>query len=104
MKAVKNRVTIRVSDALCGHLADRVEREGTGISEVVRRALEVYLDGRTGPSQRVPPDHGGDACAEAVLQRCHPYIRERMTLMQRRTQRPTMDLLVEVLHEDFTDR
>jgi hypothetical protein len=104
MKAVKNRVTIRVRDALCGCMANKVEQEGTSVSEVVRRTLEAYLDRHPGPSQSVPSDHGGDACAEAVLQRCHPYIGERMTLVQRRIQRPTMDLLVEVLNEDFTDR
>jgi hypothetical protein len=104
MKAVKTRVTIRFSDALCGRLADQVAQEGTDISAVVRRALEAYLGGQTGPSQRVPSDHGGDACAEAVLHRCNPYIEKRILLLQRRTQRPIMELLVEVLNEDFTDR
>jgi hypothetical protein len=104
MKAVKTRVTIRFSDALGGRLADQVAQDGTDISAVVRRALEAYLDGPTGPSQRVSSEHGSDACAEAVLRRCRPYIGARMALAQLRTQRQLMDLLVEVLNEDFTDR
>ncbi len=91
------RITVRLSDALRMELSDVAKARGTDVSSVVRQAVRAYLDGMSGNTPTAPPPHDREACAQAVLEGCWPWVRQEVLARMTRVGLPLANLFESLL-------
>jgi hypothetical protein len=96
------RVTIRLSKALREHLADLAAQRGVELFEVIRQALQIYLNGtpreaeaNDGRDGHTP--HQLEDCAHAILTQCVPERAARLAAIALQLGRSLPDVVGELV-------